>query len=111
MTSYTKGVFAENLAKQYLMQKGFIFLKLRYKTPHGEIDLVMQDQDTIVAVEVKYRKKLEDSHYAISERQKKRIENALLYYLQEHNQDSAFLRFDVVLLSLQNEIQHYVNAW
>ena len=114
-TTFERGVRAEESALLYLERKGYV-LAARYKTPHGEIDLLMRDGDTIVAVEVKYRKYTSDSFECITPRQQKRIENALLYYLSEHNinesgANSALLRFDVVLLSATAQLTHIENAW
>lgn len=110
-TQFQKGLNAEKQAAAYLLSQGMALLATRFKCPYGEIDLIMQDTEFIVAVEVKFRKNNVDSHYAISVRQKKRIEESLLYYLQAVGQNSAFLRIDVVLLSAHNEIIHYKNAW
>ena len=110
-TAYVQGIKAEARALDFLLKKGFMCLERRYKTPYGEIDLVMQDEQYIVAVEVKFRKNINDCHYSISEKQKERISNALLHYIQSINENSSFLRFDVVLLSAHEEIIYYKNAW
>jgi putative endonuclease len=115
-TTFERGVRAEESALLCLERKGYTLIAARYKTPHGEIDLLMKDGDTIVAVEVKYRKYSSDSFECITSRQQKRIENALLYYLSEHNisesgANSALLRFDVVLLSAGRQLTHIENAW
>lgn len=115
-TTFERGVRAEKSAQLYLESKGYVLISVRYKTPHGEIDLLMKDGDVIVAVEVKYRKYESDSFECITPRQQKRIENALLHYLSEHNinesgANSALLRFDVVLLSAAAQLTHIENAW
>ena len=115
-TTFERGVRAEESAQLYLERKGYRLVAARYKTPHGEIDLLMNDGDTLVAVEVKYRKYTSDSFECITQRQQKRIENALLYYLNEQNipesgANSTLLRFDVVLLSANTQLTHIENAW
>ncbi|MGR5530116.1 YraN family protein [Vibrio alfacsensis] len=46
----------ETLAKQYLQRQGLHFLDQNFLTKVGEIDLIFQQGETIVFVEVKYRK-------------------------------------------------------
>lgn len=115
-TTFERGMRAEESARFYLERKGYALIAARYKTPYGEIDLLMQDGDAIVAVEVKYRKYASDSFECITARQQKRIKNALLHYLSEHNinesgANSSLLRFDVVLLSAGAQLTHIENAW
>jgi putative endonuclease len=115
-TTFERGINAEESALRYLERKGFVVIATRYKTPHGEIDLLMRDGEAIVAVEVKYRKHAIDSLECLTARQQKRIEQALLYYLSENNinesgANSSLLRFDVVLLSPGKQINHIENAW
>jgi putative endonuclease len=49
------GAKGEYLAKLYLEQKGFVFIRANYRRPCGEIDLILQENDEIVFVEVKTR--------------------------------------------------------
>lgn len=49
------GEKGEYLAKCYLEKKGYIFIRANYRTKHGEIDLIMQDNNEIVFIEVKTR--------------------------------------------------------
>ena len=55
MNNKELGARGEYLAKLFLEQKGFLFIRANYRTKHGEIDLVMQENDEIVFVEVKTR--------------------------------------------------------
>lgn len=103
---------AEQIAQEFLEKKGLIFIAKRYKTPYGEIDLLMKEQETIVAIEVKFRKTMEICHYSIQPKQQIRIENALLHFAQTHELLNSFLRFDALLISQDcTHIIHYENAW
>lgn len=55
MTSRELGERGEYLARLYLEKKGFEFIRANYTTRHGEIDLIMQENDEIVFLEVKTR--------------------------------------------------------
>ncbi|MBR7165160.1 MAG: YraN family protein [Clostridia bacterium] len=49
------GSKGEYLARLYLEKKGMTFIRANYNTKHGEIDLIMQENDELVFVEVKTR--------------------------------------------------------
>ena len=53
--TYRKGLDGESRAAVYLQNRGMVLLQKRYRSPFGEIDLVMRDGDTLVFVEVKAR--------------------------------------------------------
>ena len=55
MTNKSFGNRGEYLARLFLEEKGFVFIRANYRTKHGEIDLIMQENDEIVFVEVKTR--------------------------------------------------------
>lgn len=96
----SKGQEYEALALKYLMKKGLVLLDKNFHTRFGEVDLVMQHDDSIVFVEVRYRT---HSRYggplaSIHEgKQRKIIKTAKIYMHQQqlwqHN-----MRFDVVAI-------------
>jgi len=47
------GQVGEQLATEFLLSKGYLLLTHNFTTRIGEIDLLMQDESTIVVVEVK----------------------------------------------------------
>lgn len=105
-----KGHRAEWFTSLYLKCKGYEVLERRYKTPVGEIDILARTKEYLIAVEVKRRNSFEDAAYAVTFSQKKRIENALLYYLSRHP-SHLFLRFDVVLIAPMRWPCHIQGAW
>jgi putative endonuclease len=112
MQSYRFGLWAEYWAAARLMLKGYRILALRYKTPHGEIDIVARKGQTLVMIEVKARAQAEDGLYAIRPQARQRIENAARYFLSGNPQYSAFdVRFDVVTISPAGGMTHLDNAW
>ena len=81
MTNYARGIDAETKASWYLQTtKMFLLIQSRCHTPHGEIDLIMQDGDTLVAVEVKSRQWKDSLKDCLSTRQIKRCVMALQWY-------------------------------
>ena len=112
--SYALGLRAEIFSAFYLMLRGYRILKLRYKTPVGEIDILACKKNTLVAVEVKARKNQSEALAAVDARSQKRIEKALMHYVMHHPTYAGFdMRFDVIALYLgvPFSFQHLDNAW
>jgi putative endonuclease len=109
-TSHTKGLAAEYLASLFLLFKGYIPQARRYKTPWGEIDLIVKRGKTLVFVEVKKRKYLSSGLEAITAKQCKRIEKAGQVYLGSVNIDFNIVRFDVVIAT-PKRLYHLKDAW
>ncbi|MEO6422259.1 MAG: YraN family protein [Candidatus Nitrotoga sp.] len=51
----TRGAQAEQLAAKFLQSNGLKLLQRNYSCRYGEIDLILQDGDTIVFAEVRLR--------------------------------------------------------
>lgn len=106
------GRHGEELALKYLKQRGLKLLERNYASRHGEIDLVMQDQDTLVFVEVRYRKHdgFGGAAESIDYRKQSRIANTAEGYLQAHPWRGA-CRFDVVAIEGTAKPQWIVGAF
>ena len=50
-----KGKEAENLAKDWLIGRGYEFVEANYRSGHAEIDLIFKHKGILVFVEVKFR--------------------------------------------------------
>ncbi|ABZ78609.1 protein of unknown function UPF0102 [Shewanella halifaxensis HAW-EB4] len=92
-----QGQIAEHAARQYLQQRGLIFVEQNVRYRFGEIDIVMKDGSDWVFVEVKYRSA---SQYggavnSLSAAQAGRIRKAASHYIQLNRID-AICRFDVI---------------
>ena len=117
VTSYKKGVIAEQEAAAYLKRKGYKVLKSRYRTKFGEIDLIVRKKKLIAFVEVKAHKAIEDSYYAVTLKTRRRIEQSALWFLSEYPEYSDFdMRFDVLAFGQdpqtgEQSIQYLDNAW
>lgn len=115
-TNYQKGVWAEKMAAAQLMVKGYKVLKTRYKTKGGEIDIIASKGDMIVFVEVKIRGKQSDALYAITPRNRRRVEQAALHFLAENPSYNDYaMRFDVMAFAKEKGggiwAEHLDNAW
>ncbi len=109
-TNHKSGIDAEAKCREYLEGKKFTVLASRYKTRHGEIDIIARTKDLLVFVEVKKRKKLYDD--PVTPVQKSRIIDAATQYIAEHPEISLLdMRFDCILINPEQEINHIEDAW
>ena len=101
-TTREQGQYTEELACQYLENKGFKLVEKNFNCRLGEIDLIMKDNDSLVFVEVRYRRSNNFGSGAESvtaNKQKKLIRTASLY-LQRHDKYNKIpARFDIVSIT------------
>lgn len=99
--SRLKGSEHENTALQYLLSKGLQLVERNYQTRRGEIDLVLLDRQTLVFVEVRYRKS--DLYGGAAESvtlgKQQRVILAAEQFLQQNKQHrNRSCRFDVIAI-------------
>ena len=103
---------AEALAAFYLRLKGYAILEERYRTPVGEIDLVVRDRGAIVFVEVKARRSAAHETDALLAVNAGRIGRAAQYFVSRHPAlAGADMRFDVIFLAPMRWPRHVRNAF
>lgn len=109
--AYRRGLWAEYLAAVFLMLKGYRILKLRYKTPQGEIDLIARKGGVLAMVEVKARGSAAAALESITPRNRQRVQAAALHYIgAAPGGMNAELRFDAVAI-WPFGVCHLDNAW
>lgn len=94
-----RGRSAEEAALRYLEERGWRVLERNHHSRFGEIDLIVEQGDTIAFVEVRSRKSLAFGHplEMITETKRRRIVRTALSWAQRTRVlNSHFLRFDVV---------------
>jgi len=94
------GAWGERQAEEYLLEKGLYLIERNYRTPSGEIDLVMSHGEQLVFVEVKTRANKyfgmpEDS---VTTKKKEHLTASALYYLGDHSVPGDNWRIDVVAI-------------
>ena len=112
VAAFRTGISAESRAAAYLMAKGYRILAKRYRTAHGEIDLVARRRNLIAFVEVKARATLDDAAFAVTPRQQQRIIDAAQGWLVAHPEHAEFeLRFDAMLIAPKRLPRHVLAAF
>jgi len=103
-----RGNKAEALAESHLIKQGLNTIGCNYRCKAGEIDLLMQDGDTLVFVEVRYRSNpfFGTAAESITRRKMTRIRKTAEHFLLTHKQYThLFMRFDVIAISAQTDKQ------
>src|SRR5215467_14093598 len=112
VAAFQTGLSAESRAAALLMAKGYRVLAKRFRTPHGEIDLVAKRRNLVAFVEVKARATLDDAAFAVTPRQQVRIINAAQAWLVAHPEYAQFeLRFDAILIAPRRLPRHLLAAF
>lgn len=96
------GAKAEQLAETFLHQQGLATCVKNYRCKMGEIDLIMQQGNTLVFVEVRLRTNrhfLSAAESVTLAKQKKIILTAQQFLLERHLSDKYACRFDVIALN------------
>ena len=96
------GHAAEDIAATFLQQKGLKLVERNFRCAHGEIDLIMRDDNTLVFIEVRMRSNLNfgGAAMSINQAKQKKLTRTAEYYLQRQNDTAC--RFDVILMQSIN---------
>lgn len=99
------GKTGENLACAELERRGYAILAKRYRSRHGEIDIVSRDGDTIAFVEVKARtsEQFGGGAAAVTPWKQRRIAQMAADYLARHRLHDRPCRFDVVTVEMDRD--------
>lgn len=106
------GDSAEEKAHLYLIAQGLKPVTRNFRCRLGELDLIMKDGESLVIIEVRYRKsnRYGNASESITPKKQKRIIAAAGLYLSQHPTKDP-IRFDVVAISGETDIQWIKNAF
>lgn len=95
-----RGAWGEDFACAYLEQQGLQLINRNYHSRYGEIDLIMQHQQILIFVEVRYRRSA--SHGSSAESVNIRKQQKIILTAQEYLQtlsEIPICRFDVLAIT------------
>ena len=105
ITSTAQGRKAEQIALNHILKHPGRLLYRNFRCKFGEIDLILENNNTIVFVEVRYRKNANtlDPAESIDVTKKRKIVKTALYFLQRNHRKFPVhdYRFDVVSITGQ----------
>jgi putative endonuclease len=106
------GARGERLAEDYVRSMGAVVLDRNWRCADGELDIVVSDAGTLVAVEVKARRSWDYGHpfEAVGHDKLARLVRLLAQWAQEHGAGHRPRRIDVVAVTgppgAQSVIEH-----
>lgn len=100
-STVSTGKQAELLACQYLQENKLKLIIKNFHCRRGEIDLIMSDKDTLVFIEVRYRKndRFGSALESVNHKKQAKIVITAEHYLQQSTQFFSGYRFDVIAIS------------
>ena len=103
------GKLGEEIAQEFLKQKGYKIEAVNYRYKRLELDIVAKDKETLVFVEVKTRSDdfLFDPEKAMTEKKETLMRNAAVAYMRETEYEWE-IRFDVVAIVVRGEDRYEV---
>ena len=111
------GARGERIARHHLESQGYDVLDTNYRCRWGEIDLVAQQDDTLVFVEVRTKRHLSygTPQESLTKGKVARLIATAETYLQEYEPGGANWRIDLIAVLLAPngavaEVQHIPNA-
>lgn len=111
-----KGKEGEKKAEDYLKEQGYGILYRNWRTRRGEIDLIAEKDGTLVFAEVKTlpASTLETVEHVLGDiKQKKIIETAKCFLLENRQYSNSYIRFDVLIVDVPfySPVYHIKNAF
>jgi len=102
---------AESFALKYLKKQKLQFVEKNYYCKHGEIDLIMREGESLIFIEVRYRKQ---THYGtaastVNNRKLHKITKSIEDYLSKNNLGYISCQIDVI--GLEGNIQNPKITW
>ncbi len=101
--SRNKGMLFERRAENFLRRQGLRLLQRNFHCRFGEIDLIMEDSETLCFIEVKYRRSqaFGGAAFSLPRGKQRRIVAAAALYLQNRGGAAPPVRFDALLIQQQ----------
>ncbi|AMX02052.1 putative endonuclease [Microbulbifer thermotolerans] len=101
----------ETVAARYLQAAGLRLVTRNYHGRYGEIDLIAKDGNTLVFVEVRYRRssRFGSAGASVDLRKQKKLVATAQTYLQQNKLDCP-CRFDVIAIEGDTQDIHWIKG-
>lgn len=110
--AYLRGNRAEAACALWLRLQGYRILARRFRSPVGEVDLVVRRRRLLAFVEVKSRPTLDQALGAVTPRQRRRVVRAAEAYLAINPSLAVLdIRFDLMAVAPWRRPRHLRAAW
>jgi putative endonuclease len=117
MSKHSKiGIKGEQLAADFLLNKGYIIIFLNWRSGKKEVDVIAQKGDMLVFVEVKTRTGfgLQYPEEAVNKQKQQYLKSAAAAFSEQYRQYKN-IRYDIISVLMENdhvkEIVHFEEAF
>lgn len=110
------GTQGEQMAKSYLVKKGYKILKTNYRVRNAEVDIIAELGGIVVFVEVKSRKNARFGlpEMFVSMEKRRNMKKVARFYIEAHKVQGPS-RFDIISIIMSgegvDEIKHFEDAF
>lgn len=93
------GIWGEEVAADYLRDSGYVILERDWHSGHRDIDIIAQQDDTVVFVEVKTRRNTDymQPEQAVDWKKRRNLRHAVNHYVKFKKIDNP-IRFDIITI-------------
>lgn len=110
--AYLRGNRAETICALWLRLQGYRVLARRFRSPVGEVDLIVRRGGALAFVEVKSRSTLDRALQSVTPRQRRRVVRAAEAYLAVNPSLATLdMRFDLMAVAPWRRPRHLRGAW
>jgi len=110
--AWRSGAMAEDSVARFYEERGCPIARRRWRSPWGEVDLIARDGATVVVVEVKKARRLDDAAHRLSRRQMDRLCAAAGAFCDGEPKGALTeMRFDLALVDEMGRVRVVENAW
>jgi putative endonuclease len=97
------GMLGEQLACDFLGKNGYRIIERNFRCPGGEVDIIAQQQDTLVFIEVrtKHSRQFGSPEESITRTKMERLRNMASQYYQSRKNLPESWRIDVVAIEMK----------
>ncbi len=117
MSKHNKiGIKGEQIAANFLLNKGYIILHRNWRSGKKEIDIIAQKDDVVVIVEIKTRTNFDFGfpEEAVNRNKQRFIKSAAEAFVSD-NPQYLIIRFDIISILIEGEqvkeIVHFEEAF
>jgi len=112
LSNRARGQWGEDLAAAHYRRLGNEILDRNWRSPTGELDLVVADGSTYVFSEVKARRTADfgPASAAVTVEKQRRIRQLAVEWLRAHDVHATSIRFDVVAIT-GNDLELLTDAF
>ncbi len=117
MSKHNKiGIKGEQIAADYLLNKGYIIIERNWRTGKKEVDIIALKDNILIVFEIKTRSRIDIlfPEESVNRRKQGHLKAAGAVYLNDHP-EYINLRFDIISIVLEGdsvkEIVHFEEAF